>query len=230
MESGSTETPEATLQHAIELSNAFSSFSITATNYEAADLDIADDDLPPGEWEGEIDAEVIVKGTLKYRIVWVPTLEPGENVGMEMKGAWEAKKTAILAPRGDTKRGSGIKKQWAGVRGRAKVADLGMADDDIPPGEWEGEIVEEVIDKGVWKYRIVWAPTLEPVGNAGPEMKEVWEAKKARGDAKRGCRTKKQGAGVRGQAKVVKTGSNGGRRGQAMTRLCKNYVDCSRIF
>ena len=36
-----------------------------------------------------------------------------------------------------------------------------MADDELLPGEWKGEIVEEVIDKGKLQYMIAWAPTLE---------------------------------------------------------------------
>lgn len=31
---------------------------------------------------------------------------------------------------------------------------MDIADDDLLPSEWEGEIVEEVIDKGKLKYRI----------------------------------------------------------------------------
>ena len=38
-----------------------SSYGATATNYEGADLDMADDDLPPGEWEDENVKEVMVK-------------------------------------------------------------------------------------------------------------------------------------------------------------------------
>ena len=46
----------------------FSSCGAIATTYEAADLDMADDNLLPGEWEGEIVGEVIDKGILKYMI------------------------------------------------------------------------------------------------------------------------------------------------------------------
>ena len=102
-----------------------------------------------------------------------------------------------------------------------------MADDDLQPGEWEGEIVEEVIDNGILKYMIAWLPTLEPEQNVGLKMKEVWEAKKAamlapRGDNKRGSGTKKQRTGTRGRAMVEKTGSHGGRKVRARTRPCKN--------
>ena len=101
LESGGIKIPVATPQHARELSNAPSSCGATATNYEAADLDMADDDLIPGEWEGEIVGEVIDKGItlLKYMIAWVPILEPEANVGLEMKKAWEAEKAAMLAPK-----------------------------------------------------------------------------------------------------------------------------------
>ncbi len=54
LESGGIETPEATPHYARELSNAFSSCGAIATNYEAADLDMADDDLLPGEWEARL--------------------------------------------------------------------------------------------------------------------------------------------------------------------------------
>ncbi len=67
LESGGIETPEAAPHYARELSNAFSSCGAIATNYEAAELDMADDD--PGEWEGEIVREVIDTGILKYMIV-----------------------------------------------------------------------------------------------------------------------------------------------------------------
>jgi len=70
LESGGIETPEATPQYARELRNSFSSCGAIATNYEAADLDMEDDDLLPGEWEGEIVGEVIDKGILKYMIAW----------------------------------------------------------------------------------------------------------------------------------------------------------------
>ncbi|KAK4149741.1 hypothetical protein C8A00DRAFT_37655 [Chaetomidium leptoderma] len=96
LESGGIEAPEATPQHARVLSNTFSSCGATATNYEAADLDMADGDLLSGEWEGEIVEEVIDNGILKYMIAWVPTLEPEENVGLKMKEVWEAKKAALL--------------------------------------------------------------------------------------------------------------------------------------
>ena len=87
LKSGGIETPEATPQHARELNNAFGSCGATAINYEAADLDMADDDLLPGDWEGDIVREVIDKGILKYMIAWVPVLEPEANVGLEMKKA-----------------------------------------------------------------------------------------------------------------------------------------------
>lgn len=55
--------------------NKFS--SATATNHEVADSNMADGNIPLGEWEGEIVEEVVHNGILKYMIVWVPTLEPG---------------------------------------------------------------------------------------------------------------------------------------------------------
>jgi hypothetical protein len=68
---------------------------------------MADDDIPHGEWEGEIVKEVIDdEVTLRYLIVWMPTLEPRENVSPKMRDAWKAKKALILALRGDVKRGS----------------------------------------------------------------------------------------------------------------------------
>ena len=89
-------------------------------------MDTANGDLLPGEWEGEIREEVVVNGIVKYLIAWVPTLEPKENVSPEMMEEWEAKKAAAgLAPRGDSNRGSGTKKQRAGTRARAKVEKIG---------------------------------------------------------------------------------------------------------
>ena len=55
----------------------------------------------------------------------MPILEPEANVGLEMKKAWEAKKAAMLAPRGVGKRGSRTEKQRAGARGRATVEKTG---------------------------------------------------------------------------------------------------------
>ena len=109
-----------------ELSNAASLCGATATCHEVVRSDIADDDLPPDEWEGKIVGEEIDRdGRLNYMIVWAPTVEPEENVGLEMKKAWEAKKAGMLAPRGDSKHGSRTEKQWAGARGRAKVEKTG---------------------------------------------------------------------------------------------------------
>jgi len=102
-----------------------------------------------------------------------------------------------------------------------------MVDDDLPPGEWGGEIVEEVVNKGILKYMIAWVPTLEPEENVSLELKEVWKAKKAamlapRGDSKCSSGTKKQRVRARSRAKVEKTGSNGGRKGRTRTRSGKD--------
>ena len=64
---------------------------------------------------------MVNKGILKYMIAWVPTLEPEENVSLKLKEVWKAKKAAMLAPREDSKCGSGTKKQRVRARGRAKV-------------------------------------------------------------------------------------------------------------
>lgn len=56
----------------------------------------------------------------------MPTLEPEENVGLKMKEVWEANKAALLVPKGDSKRGSGTKKQRAGTKARAKVEKTGL--------------------------------------------------------------------------------------------------------
>jgi hypothetical protein len=45
--------------------------------------------------------------------------------------------------------------------------------------EWEGEVVEEVVDGGTTKFKVAWVPTLEPAENLGVEMRKAWEEKKA---------------------------------------------------
>lgn len=67
-----------------ELSNALGSCGEAASNHEVTDSDMADGDIPPGEWEGKIVGEVFVDGILKYKIAWEPSFEPKENVGREM--------------------------------------------------------------------------------------------------------------------------------------------------
>ena len=93
------------------LSNALSSCGAAATNHEVAGSDMADDDTPLGEWECEIVEEVIDEDILKYMVAWVPTLKPGDTLSLALKEVWEAKKAAMLAPRGDGKRSSGTQKQ-----------------------------------------------------------------------------------------------------------------------
>lgn len=51
------------------------------------------------EWEGEVVEEVLDQGILKFRVAWVPTLEPGENLSIEMRAAWEKKKAESKANR-----------------------------------------------------------------------------------------------------------------------------------
>lgn len=45
------------------------------------------------EWEGEVVEEVLDQGILKFKVAWVPTLEPAENLSAEMRAAWEKRKT-----------------------------------------------------------------------------------------------------------------------------------------
>ena len=92
---------------------------------------------------------------------------------------------------------------------------------DISPGEWEAEdiIGEEVINGRIY-YMFAWKPSLEPKSHArnAEELIKKWEAKKATIQAQRGksrgsSGTKRKGAAVKGQGKVEKTGSTGGKRG-----------------
>jgi hypothetical protein len=46
--------------------------------------------------------------------------------------------------------------------------------------EWEGEVVEEVFEEGILKFKVRWVPTLEPEENLSAEMRKAWEEKKAR--------------------------------------------------
>jgi hypothetical protein len=50
----------------------------------------------------------------------------------------------------------------------------------LPLGEWEGEVVEEILDKGIVKFKVAWTPTLEPEDNLSAEMRSAWESKKAK--------------------------------------------------
>jgi hypothetical protein len=66
-----------------------------------------EDDLLPGEWEGEI----IGEETGAYMVAWKPTLIPPEDASEAMIKAWEAKKARMMVRSGGTKSGSGPKKQ-----------------------------------------------------------------------------------------------------------------------
>lgn len=58
------------------------------------------------------------------------------------------------------------------------VTNLDSDQDEIPFGEWEGEVVEEVFSDGVIKFKVAWVPTLEPAANLSAKMKTAWEMKK----------------------------------------------------
>lgn len=66
----------------------------------------------------------------------------------------------------------------------------------LPLGEgWEGEVVDEILDEGVVKFEVAWAPTLEPGDNLSAEMRGAWESKKAKAamNRKQGTRTVRTG-------------------------------------
>lgn len=79
--------------------------------------------------------------------------------------------------------------------------------------EWEGEVVEEVLDGGLLKFRVAWVPTLEPEENLSAEMRKAWEEKKAKM-----VRNKPRAAGVRSRVETrsVQTRLGRGRNAQSI--------------
>ena len=79
---------------------------------------------------------------------------------------------------GEHSRATNLAKSAAEIQGPADPGDHGPT---LPSSdEWDGEVVGEVFDRGILKYRVAWEPTLEPEENLGAEMKKVWEEKKAK--------------------------------------------------
>ncbi|KAM7192757.1 hypothetical protein V8F33_008218 [Rhypophila sp. PSN 637] len=64
----------------------------------------------------------------------------------------------------------------------AKCANIGTEDKEslVLDDEWEGEVVGEVLDQGILKFKVAWVPTLEPAENLSVEMRAAWEKKKAK--------------------------------------------------
>ncbi|KAK3943419.1 hypothetical protein QBC46DRAFT_40208 [Diplogelasinospora grovesii] len=77
-------------------------------DHEAAVSD-QDDDILPGEWEGQI----IGEETGKYMVAWEPTLIPQDYASKAMINAWEAKKARMMAQDGGTNNSSGRKRRRA---------------------------------------------------------------------------------------------------------------------
>lgn len=79
---------------------------------------------------------------------------------------------------GGHRRGPNIANSAAENQGSAEFGEHGQL---LPSSdEWDGEVVEEVFDSGILKFRVAWEPTLEPEENLSAEMKKAWEDKKAR--------------------------------------------------